>query len=85
MGKTIHPIDGEEFRYFADSDGPHADTYLIDLTEYDGHGKCACMDFATQHEPKLVRGQVPTTEDDLMCKHLRRAHIFNSRERIFGA
>lgn len=77
---TVHRIDGEDYRFFVESDRPTADRYLCDLEPYDGNGWCGCKHFEMKCWPKLERGERPTTEEELKCKHLIRAHIFQSME-----
>lgn len=43
------------------------DYYLVDLSSYDGQGRCDCRDFRCRIEPKLSRGQKPPKR---FCKHI---------------
>lgn len=48
-------------RYTIPSRSNPAETYVVDLGHYDGHGACACTDFSTRFGPLLARGIDPET------------------------
>jgi hypothetical protein len=78
---TIHELEKEPLRLLADSDVFGKPPYLIDLEAFDGNGRCICPWFRKEYQPKLVRGE-RSDSTELMCKHLKRAHIYMARKMI---
>lgn len=62
------PIPGEPLRYFVTSRSGHMD-HLVDLSEWNGNGKCGCKDFTYRMEPLLRRDSKVRVE----CWHIRQA------------
>ena len=44
--------------------------YKVDLSAYDGNGKCNCKDFDIRHKPLLEDGERPGNRT--RCKHILR-------------
>jgi hypothetical protein len=95
---TVKPEWLDGIRYQVSSrTNPH-DTYLCELTDYSGNGRCVCRDFQIHFEPHLsrmvgpaealARGLVeqreyqPTPEDVFKCWHLVQAHWQFERDTI---
>lgn len=67
----------ESFRFRVPSSSGEA-PYLVDLTSYNGNGKCDCKDFAVRREPEL--SQRPGQPN--RCKHIYRAMLALADEYI---
>lgn len=80
--KRIWPVDGEPFRYWAESDSGE-NPYLVDLASYHGNGECGCMDFETRMRGVLEGREEmePGLRDRLRKNDPRRCkHILRCRE-----
>lgn len=67
----ITALDGLT-RFEIESDAGNG-TYLVDLGEYDGNGKCTCKHFECRMAKFLNDGEraTPATPDIFQCKHIR--------------
>lgn len=55
--------------------------YRVDLTCYDGIGRCDCMDFRTRKQPRLEAGERLV---ELRCRHIEhvRSLLSNPHEQV---
>lgn len=68
-------------RYLVHSDtGP--DTYLVDLAEHKGAGKCDCTHFRCRIEPHHKVGNRFANPEQARCKHIRAARELLGRELV---
>lgn len=66
---TITPFDRNSFHVSSESGEL---PYLVDLEEFDGNGKCDCMDFKCKLEPQIDDGRtIRKPKQRLACKHIR--------------
>lgn len=63
----------ERLRFYVESQSGQK-PYLVDLGTYWGHGSCDCLHFKCRIEPKLARGERPTSRR--ACKHLAAAREY---------
>lgn len=68
----IQPFDGL-FRYQV-KNSFSGETYLVDLLEYFGSGRCSCQDFNIRCAPGLERRFGPG--EPCRCKHIRAARCY---------
>lgn len=68
---AVHRIEGEEFRYHAESDTFGAWPWFVDLEAENGEGKCACPDWERAVSVRRQRGE--TNQMRRLCKHIKRA------------
>jgi len=50
--------------------------HLVDLTDFDGNGSCACNDFCCRCVSNM-KGPHKLLTDATLCQHLRDAHLYN--------
>jgi hypothetical protein len=77
--KEVQPIYAERFRFFVVSEKAIAQRYLVDLEEHGGHGACGCPHFQMRLRRDVEEG---IRNDNTMCKHLKKAHIYFSKHMI---
>jgi hypothetical protein len=73
MPHEVEPVAGEAWRFHVRSRRGDQPPHLVDLSEYDGNGKCNCDHFAFRFSPALERG---INDDWLRCYHILRARGF---------
>ena len=70
----VYPVLGRPLCYLVDGSG--VAQYFVDLTEHGGNGHCVCGDFSCRCVANMKKPHELLT-DATMCKHLRRAHLYN--------
>ncbi len=71
--KTVQDIPGEPLRYLVPSDTVGKPPYLVDLSAFNGNGRCVCTDFETRRRIALREGEL--SSEKTRCKHIRRARV----------
>lgn len=62
----VKPIEGELWRFHVQSRREPDRFYLVDLTDYDGNGQCACENFQIRLRPDIENANVTP----LRCHHI---------------
>ena len=83
--RGVRRDDIDRMAFWVDSDQLGHKAYRVDLEDYDGMGACDCPDFNVSRKKdgalqsskrrRLEEGQ---RSPGCLCKHLLRAHLFNS-------
>ncbi len=71
----------ERLVYLVNSDTPGVEPWLVNTEAYDGYGECNCPDFIFGKKGNLSkrqRLQMGERNRSCLCKHLERAHLFQS-------
>lgn len=66
-------------RWHVPSRTKSGETYLIDISSYNGNGFCECTDFSTRFNPLLTRGITPEEALTAGLVHLRPYHFGNPK------
>ena len=48
-------------------------SYIVDLSDYGGNGRCLCKDFTIRHEPEIKTGAPASNAH--RCKHIKKARV----------
>ncbi len=69
----VQPHDNS-MRWFVRSRRRQVDPHLVDLSAYDGNGRCTCKDYQTRMEPVLKQGLNPADAVEAGVLELREYH-----------
>ncbi len=71
---TVTPVPFRPLCYHVESNS--GQTYLCDLTQFNGNGSCTCSDWGCRCVANMKMPHSLLT-DATLCKHLRGAHLYN--------